>query len=614
MHRSTARLMALLVATASCRSAAPVAGPPRARGEATVARPAWLEPLLEWPPVFVDQNWNGIFDPPARLPTVLATGAHAALVRGGSLGFFVEDETRGFTGPYAFGDVASAAIGATGSLYLARTDGLLYRSDRKADGTWTSATLIGPFPTPKHWIAAGPLLAGYEGREVFVSSDQGASWMKRPLDAEVVGLWGRPDGVLVLQLAAAPGTRTRVSSDGGRTWGTSVRIDHIRQLGGWIYGNGCDGAGQLRSTALAADGRTWVYVTDPWPSGSQRTFWLYERFRFSPEMAASPPRQGPWADDVSAPSASLPPFTGAKDCPKRAPRVVRVNEQPETTSAAEPACSGVACLKSWRATPPYPTRTSAYLLHDGLCVASPDDGECPPGYLLSRPPHLAIVNDATVPRGESRTLRLVDVPAGCKPRFVTFGAGLIVVPCVGAVGNSHTSTVYTAAADGRWYNEGNLPIDETAQASDFEMRADGTAMFAVYGGNERGARAWVRAPLDAGAQNAWRDVSMPRAAGYTLRDRGTVEVVIAEPERGPDAFSLIESRRDGQTRVILAHAAAGGDLWCIGSRGKEVLGLRKASGRFETVAITGNGATVTGTPSDSLARSYISSHYTVCGE
>jgi hypothetical protein len=193
------------------------------------------------------------------------------------------------------------------------------------------------------------------------------------------------------------------------------------------------------------------------------------------------------------------------------------------------------------------TRTSAFLLHDGLHA----------GETIVRRPHLLFMDD-DIKRLE-RSVRTVSAPATCTPKNVSFRGGLVVLQCA-------NGAVHAATSDGAFQHEADF--EAPFEVGDFEMIDDATAMYASYPVDGK-ARAWVRAPVPLGA-NAWRSVSRSDAVAYVLRDGGVVDVVIRE---GDYTFSLLTDAPGQIPTMPLAHITIGGDLWCLGRADGRYVGL-----------------------------------------
>jgi hypothetical protein len=299
-------------------------------------------------------------------------------------------------------------------------------------------------------------------------------------------------------------------------------------------------------------------------------------FAVAPEPRGLPSAPAPWADDIVAPSPTLPKYAGYPLCKGRVgtgrrTKVVKMIETGQDLSGAED-CTGIACIRGTRASMQRPTRTRAYFLSDGLCGAT-----CA---TMTRPPHALFVDVSPTVPAAIRAVRSVMVPPACTPRFVTFASGLVVLAC--------DSALYTATAGAEWNLESLLALGPETRAADLEMLADGAAMFATY--PKGPARAWVRRPVAVGDRTAWRDVTRTGAERYVLREGGAVDIIVAEPDRGDDVFSLIEDSPGEAPRTVLAHAVVGGDLWCLGRKDGAVVGLRRLErGTFERIAFTDDG-------------------------
>jgi hypothetical protein len=138
-----------------------------------------------------------------------------------------------------------------------------------------------------------------------------------------------------------------------------------------------------------------------------------------------------------------------------------------------------------------------------------------------------------------------------------------------------------SSSEARWAE--SFPTAGEIALDDFEMAADGTAMFAKYREN---TRAFVRSPVALGA-NAWRDVSHAGTVSYALCTGGAVDVILGDG----DLLTLTEDTPTGKhtllTRVPI------GDLWCLGHKDGRVVGIRRMpAGTFERIVIEKEGVTV----------------------
>ncbi|MBI2395994.1 MAG: hypothetical protein HYV09_40905 [Deltaproteobacteria bacterium] len=614
--RTTAMVLALSLG--ACRHdtlvqprAAAVPAGPAAPAHTQKKAPGWREPPLEFR-AYSGDFAHGFGHPPEIYPKVMTAAQGAALVRDGQYGWFVVDAEHGISGPYAMGEVASAVFGGGATLYVARESGALFRARRQPDGTWSPLEQSGTAPRAGRLRAGGSILASFDADMVLTSIDDGATWRKTTLGLGVVveSLATRSDDVLVANVTGAGGSATLVSNDRGKTFSKTVPVDHLGRVGDSIFGyDSCSGK-ERAWTALASDGRTWVVVPSPLSTSSNER--VRRLFVATTELGAVPRVREPWRDDLVPPSPSLPKFPAQKKCTTDWPTVAVVKYVVKGYEV-NTICEALGCLRNWRQPPPRWSKTSAFLLHDAICAAAPGSAKCPDDPVLVRAPHAVFVTDTHPDPGSTRSVTAVPIPSSCHPRFLTYASGLMVLSCAEPFART---TLYASSSNGAWAAEAEIRIDAALTPDDFEMRWDGTAMFADYGPRDRpNPRAWVRAPVEIGEKGAWREVTRENAAGYVLKDDGIVDVVLAEPDRGPDVFSLIEDAPGKPSRELLAHASAGGDLWCIGRRDGVISGVRQVGpDTFESVVFAQQGTKVIRTFDEAGFWSRLRSHYGMCGE
>lgn len=547
----------------------------------TPPRPSapWLEPALPAP--------DGIV-PNDRSPTLgdfapLVAQHDSALVET-SFGAFVLRAKSGIHGPYSLGSRSFLAFGANGTLYLSRPSGRVIRADPAEDGGLGPFELGGLVDGVTQWSVGRHVVAAASAEALHVSRDRGDTFERVSLpESSIAAIFVRSDDLIVVRAA-----HTFVSRDRGLTFEKTVPTPPLRRHGDWVYGEDASCAKPVL-VALSGAGRFVEVPALPADAAEGRLRWenLAQRFEISSQLVLEPVRPMPWPDPRPLPTAAKP-YAGYPRClPGRAgsARKTKAVKMILTGHDIGPfECEGLDCLHGLRAPSLPPTRTRAYLLHDGLCPASSDGGKCARDAPMLTPPHALFVEDAAF---HQKTVRSVAVPLGCRPRFAAFSAGLVVLPCAST---KTTSTLWVATADADFRLEAMLPSSETLGPDDFEMVSDGTAMLATYGKLVTDSRAWVRRPWAVGVKDAWRDVSRPNAIAFLLRPAGVVDVVVAEPDLGPDAISILEDRPDGVTTAV-AHAKIPGDLWCIGRKDGALVGIRRtAAGYFRRIVFHASGA------------------------
>lgn len=584
----------LLVVTAlGCRAphriavSHPSAAAPVASGTAVAERipvPTWMEPPLAH---FQPAEWAEFFPPldlrrPPRFGAVevLVAGQRAALTSTAH-GIFIVDAVDGISGPYDLEGYESAAF-TKSSLFVGFDRGV-ERWRRLAGGGWSAPEPINAPKGTTGWAAGASVLAGRLGANVVVSRDDGVTFTKSTVHGKenVTRIWVRGDDVIVAQTAAGA---TFTSLNHGQSFARTVHVDHVEQLGDWIFGSDRTCKGELLIAALARDGRTWVQVSDyPSPSGRSRERDLESLFMATPELVALPPLRMPWADELVLPVETLPKFPGSPLCPgvargsARRTKAARLLEEGEDIEGASD-CSGVECVAQMRPGAMATTKTRAFLLHDALCEGKLG-GACAPNAKLTRLPHAVFVTDSTNVPGAVREVRAVAVPKSCVPRFVAFAGGLVTLVCGGK-----GPTLFVATHEGTWRAEGSFAFPDELLSRGFEMLADGTATLTAYGSSPR--RQWVRRPVELGVADPWRDVSRAGAVAYLPRFGGAVDVIVAEPTLGEDVFTLVEDAPGSEARTVVAHVKVGGDLWCLGRKADRLVGLRrKPSGGFQRFVV-----------------------------
>jgi hypothetical protein len=140
-------------------------------------------------------------------------------------------------------------------------------------------------------------------------------------------------------------------------------------------------------------------------------------------------------------------------------------------------------------------------------------------------------------------LRVAELPDGLDLDRVLDAGGMAVVLARGAEGER----VLTLDAEGAWFDEGALPFDTGSL-----LRAeDGTLVLVEGSAPSRGARAWLRAPVEPGAPGAWSDVSRRSAVAYAPIAGGRALVAEDDAPRGAPRGDLSISVVDATARRLL---------------------------------------------------------------
>jgi len=436
---------------------------------------------------------------PLGAPELLAVGARSAVVRT-AVGHFALHRDRGVVGRLRL-PLGWFWLGLDGAdaLYVATSDGALYRSDdatERADASFVPVALVQGAVT---WDLAGSLLVAGQGSEVLVSRDRGHSYLRATVSPNVTirRVRIRTDGVIAVWGHDRAVAVTHLSTDGGRTWVASDYLPrHIDRRGAAI-----DNGAPNCPASLSQDGRRWFRGR---PEARSLERWWTDQLRITSVPTAS---QGTaYVSDIAP--AALPagePLTGAETTCAGAP-------SGKASSATTPAsqgdegrsCRGVNCLRGTggRAVA---TSTRVGLFADASCrpKAATTSDACDPSQPLSRPPHLAAVDQ------ESGTVALASPPSGCTPRHLTSirGAGLLI--CERANGRVE---LYTLSRAGKPYRE--AAFDWPAKAVGTITTGDDGTTVVTCDRSTCAGRALVRSPHPLGDQSAWREVAVPQAVTY----------------------------------------------------------------------------------------------------
>jgi hypothetical protein len=580
----------------------------------------WLEPPLD---TFRDwSEWADLDEAlaapkrKATLPdlepvTHVVAGRDVNLLRS-AFGFFALHARDGLVGPVELPSTSGAVFfGADDTLYMADDAGQLYAARYATDSGFDGFEPVGAVAGAIGWSAGGHVIAAATGADVHVSIDGGltfhASSPRAPEDVRLLEVM--PSGTLVVELEGTGWLNTLTSLDAGLHWKPTLSLPSLERNGGWLHGDDPSCVPTVHAV-LADDERTWVQVSDDELRDAMRAD-AATVVRAGRTLAASPTLHAyaalpapSWT--YPAPPSKLrkkyPGFPACKGAKIGAGRKTKNVKMVETGTDIEPPpdCEGVECVRGMRSMALLPTKTRAYLLHDGLCTASTAlDEACPAHAKLVRPPHVLVTQVQPWNRKVPSAVHVAPIPIGCAPSFVSFGSGLLVLACEGPSGLA----LHAATADAQWAHE--VDVAETSFAvDDFEMVADGTAMFAWYAPQGGRTVAWVRAPVDVGQPNAWRDVTRANAVDYALMEAGGVDVLVSDPkEGGPHVFSLVHESANGMATTLLSDVAFEGDLVCIGHADDRIVGIRRTSkGGYEAIVMDAQGVRDNGVLLDGRGR------------
>lgn len=134
------------------------------------------------------------------------------------------------------------------------------------------------------------------------------------------------------------------------------------------------------------------------------------------------------------------------------------------------------------------------------------------------------------------TLSLVELPAGLEPLAVLDAGGMGVVLARSREGDGGTR-ILTVGTDGSVHEEARAPIESgTLQRAD-----DGTLVLVGSSSPRRGVRAFVRAPLELGRRDAWREVSREAAVSYAPLDGGRAVVGVDASKTFDDLELVVDA-------------------------------------------------------------------------
>ncbi len=428
-------------------------------------------------------------------------------------------EERGVLGIVEGSDARWIGIDGSDALYRVLQGGVFERAKdaiAASNDAWEQRAAV---PDATLFAAAGSVVAAAVGDAVYVSVDGAANFRKSVprAGAEVAELYARHDGVLVTSVRGKNWREELfVSPDRGAHWArSSLRTGGIDQMGAWIY-SACSGG------VLSSDGKTWVenfsgrFDTEPLSRAIEIDTELIAHPREEFLNQTSPPAPGPADGAVIA---------GEHPCRGRhetvAPRV-------RMGSSGVNRCEGVNCLV-YRRYPPYPTRTAIELFQDGLC--EPHDGNarrwCTLPERLVRAPHALVLDD------ESKSARVIELPAGCRPMSVRSAGGISVLACFAG-----KPSLFVADRSGTWRAESSLEVSESSTSMSLQVTSDGSVLFHDDPREVRISHAWVRAPLSLGEQGAWRRLEYRDVAGWSAAPGGRALIVTVPEKDTTSRFTL----------------------------------------------------------------------------
>jgi hypothetical protein len=512
-------------------------------------------------------------------PRLITAKQQTALVAS-TLGVFVLHARAGLWGPYPW-RLDAVDLGANGDVYGVEAGGMIVRARRLASGGWSSLEPIASVRRIDDLAAGTELLVVIEDRFVHVSTDGGQTFTKRtpPVSGRILDVTVRSDDVIVIETKGS----VLVSNDRGVSFKETTHVHDFHRMGDWIYveDRTCP---EPVTAVLARDGKTWVRVPlDVTAMARERRRILELRFTDASTPLVTPAARMPWADDLALPAETLPPYEGHPLCagpahPRPPPH--------ERVTLVEPVkyvtCRGADCILTRRADWPR-TRTQLGLLGDAICEGT---HACNEPLRIVEPPHALLLDLATM---KTKLLRMP--PTCASPRFVASSRGLGVLACDAP---GERLSIFTVRRGGDFVFE--TVLDDARRLNDYDLRMapDGTVLFAVEG---EPSRAWVREPLAIGATSAWRDVARPGALTYRVGNEGHVDVILTEPQLGPDVITVVADAPGVEKRVEVEKAAVGGDLLCIGRKDGAVVGVRVRHGIYERI-VFGSRAVLTAEPSE----------------
>jgi hypothetical protein len=584
----------------------------------------WLEPPLddfrEW------AEWADLDETPLAAPRRRATvpdlgpvthvvaGRDVNLLRS-AFGDFVLHARDGLVGPIDLPEKTGVVFfDGDDTLYMADDEGSLHAARYASASGFGDFEPVGAVPGAVAWSAGGHVIAASTGAQVHVSVDGGRTFVATtPRPSEDVALLEvMPSGSIFVALEGTGWPDTATSNDAGVHWKPTLPLPPLQRTGGWLHGIDVSCSPPVHAV-LADDERTWIEVSsermdDATFADAATVPRALRTLAVSPTLVAYADLPEPsWSYPAAPPKWQKkypgdPACKGTKVGAGRKTKNVKLVEVGKDIEPS-PDCEGVECVRGMRSMFPLPTKTRAHLLHDGSCKSSAAvDEACGPNAKLVRRPHVLVTQVEAWNRKVPSSVHVAPLPDDCSPSFVTFAGGLLVLACDVDGGLAF----HVATPDAHWHHE----VDSSGarfDVDDFEMAADGSAMFAAYPADGGAGVAWVRAPVDVGVAKAWRDVTRSHAVDYALMEGGGVDVLLSDPSEGPHVFSLVHESSDGSKTTILSSAKLDGDLFCFGHADGRVVGIRRtAKGGYEAIVMDTAGIHGVGTLLDAKGRTDLS--------
>ncbi len=523
--------------------------------------PSWLEPKSGRPSsLALDTD----------IPTL---GAHHA-IHHTDFGTFLTSNRREPLGPLPFpDDVAFSGFDEHDGIYLATSRGALLRIAHPEDAIDPNKVeRVASIPDVVRWDAAGRfVIAGVTGagmarpselevahlggREtaivgLLVSSDHGAHFTRRRLPGmSAEQIFVRPDGALFatvgepslasqrLEVAEPGDLQSFLSSDLGATWAPielAAANGPITRLGGAIVGTNPEG----QSVAIDDKGKLVLFTppcTDRWS----------EQLRL--DEVSEPQPEGCFEVDPRAPNngarallCSCPPQRGG--CVVMGSRSHHDGFLPDTRQSIPSTRTTFGLVgstlceqKDHDVEPPAPPGTQW-----GYVGGGEPETRCRPGAKLVN--HVSIaIRDAGL-----RTLKIVAPPEGLTPSALLNAGGIALA--LFPISDSE-SRLFVVDAHGAFHEEARVPFTEGVV---FRAEADGTLVLTggAGGGSEprRGAHAFLRRPVEVGARDAWRDISVTDAAMYLVVAGGRA-LVASDPTKDHSTLRLVDDTPTGRRQL-----------------------------------------------------------------
>ncbi len=141
--------------------------------------------------------------------------------------------------------------------------------------------------------------------------------------------------------------------------------------------------------------------------------------------------------------------------------------------------------------------------------------------------------------------RVLRAPDACQPVGLQAARGLVLLHC--------KTRFYSLGVSG-WVEE-LAPIVPPGNWLSYGLAEDGTLIVIAVGKDERPHAAWLRLPVELGAANAWREVTLPNALWYAPLPGGRAAVATSQDKSRLEVWEVDDepsSRLAPRARVELA--------------------------------------------------------------